>query len=79
LGSSTQIIILSSPRPLVPHLGEAERSMPADASSNAFAERGFCVPENASMKKGLVATTGPEIHKVPYTHEGNLYREFIRI
>ena len=78
MGSSTQIIILSSHRSPVPHLGDAEKSAPADAFDDASAERGFDVLENASKKEGPVATTGPEIHKAPYRYERNLSCEFIK-
>lgn len=65
MGSSTQTIILSSPFPPVPHLGDVEKSAPADASSDASAGRSSGVPKNASKKKEPVATTSSKIYKGP--------------
>jgi hypothetical protein len=49
VGSSTQTIILSSPRPPAPHLGDAEKSVPAAGGANVFAYRGFVLPEKRSF------------------------------
>jgi hypothetical protein len=53
-----------------------KKSVPAFAYQ---AERGFGVRENAGKEKGPVKAADPKIHKAPYTHERNLYREFISI
>jgi hypothetical protein len=77
VGSSTQTIILSSPRAPVEHLGDAEGEASAPLE-NAFVERGFVLPGNvyASKKMGLVTHTSPEIYKAPNRDERNLYYEF---
>jgi hypothetical protein len=53
VGSSTQTIILSSARPPVPHLGDAEKSAPATRGANVCARHCFGAPENRDKKRGL--------------------------
>lgn len=53
-------------------------AVPATNGANVYANRGLCVPENASKKKEPVVATGSKIHKAPYLYERNLYHEFIR-